>query len=70
MTLTAATRAASSTDPLERLRATVALRRCCDELEAAAAVDAITGGSTWREVADALGVSHQAVHKKHRRRLT
>jgi DNA-directed RNA polymerase specialized sigma24 family protein len=55
--------------PGEALAAVVALRRLADELEVAA-VDA-AHHDTWSfaEIGEALGVSKQAVHKKHGKRL-
>jgi predicted ArsR family transcriptional regulator len=40
-----------------------------DRLEDAAVERAMRAGWTWSQVADALGVTRQAVHKKHLRRL-
>ncbi|HSW42867.1 MAG TPA: helix-turn-helix domain-containing protein, partial [Patescibacteria group bacterium] len=45
----------------------VALRRLAERLERAAVAAAIEQGWTWAQVADALGVTRQAVHKKHAR---
>jgi DNA invertase Pin-like site-specific DNA recombinase len=56
-------------DGADGLAAVVALRRLADRLEAAAVERAIRDGSTWSDVAEALGVTRQAVHKKHARRL-
>jgi transcriptional regulator with GAF, ATPase, and Fis domain len=53
--------------PAEALAAVVALRRLADQLERAAVTKAVEQGWTWASVADALGVSRQAVHKKHAR---
>ena len=49
----------------ERLAAVVALRRLADELEEAAVDEAFASGWTHSEVAEALGVTKQAVQKKH-----
>jgi len=57
--------AASSHDPAEALAAVVALRRVADDLEAAAVQTAHHLGWSWAEIGEALGVSKQAVHKKH-----
>ena len=57
--------AASSADPRVGLRAVVALRRLADLLEALQVENARRQGWSWQEIADALGVSKQAVHKKH-----
>lgn len=56
-------------DPLTALRAVTSLRRLADALEQQHVEHAITAGHTWAEIADALGVSRQAVHKKHARRI-
>jgi hypothetical protein len=55
--------------PAEALAAVVALRRLADRLELAAVAEAISQGWTWAQVAEALGVTKQAVHKKHARRV-
>ena len=47
----------------------MSLRRLCDQLEASAVQGALMSGVTWSCVADALGVTRQAVHKKHRNRI-
>ncbi len=52
-------------DPAAALAAVIALRRSADRLEHAAVAHAIAAGWTWQQVADALGVSRQAAHKKH-----
>ena len=49
--------------------AAVALRRLADRLENAEVERALRDGWTWSLVAEALGVTRQAVHKKHARRL-
>jgi hypothetical protein len=56
-------------DPADGLAAVVALRRLADDLEAAEVERALEKGWTWSQVAEALGVTRQAVHKKHARRL-
>lgn len=57
--------AASSTDPAVGLRAVLALRRLLESLEALQVDNARVRGWSWQDIADALGVSRQAVHKKH-----
>jgi hypothetical protein len=57
-------------DPADRLAAVVALRRLADRVEDAEVERALREGWTWSEVAEALGVTRQAVHKKHAKRLT
>jgi hypothetical protein len=56
-------------DPADGLAAVVALRRLADRMEDAEVERAMRGGWTWPEVAEALGVTRQAVHKKHAKRL-
>jgi hypothetical protein len=58
-----------SGDPGDGLAAVVALRRLADRLEDAAVESAVGAGWSWSEVAEALGVTRQAVHKKHSHRL-
>jgi biotin operon repressor len=60
----------SPTDPVaDRLAAVGALRRLADQLEDTAVEEAMRSGWSWPEVAEALGVTRQAVYKKHARRL-
>jgi hypothetical protein len=64
--------AASSTDPDVGLRAVAALRRLLESLEALQVQNARDHDWSWQDIATALGVSKQAVHKKHagpRRRI-
>ena len=56
-------------DPAAALAAVVALRRLADRLELAAANEAFEQGWSWTEVAEALGISRQAAHKKFARRV-
>lgn len=51
-------------EPEKAFAAVVALRRLADRLELAATATAIRNGWSWADVADALGVSRQAAHKK------
>jgi hypothetical protein len=60
---------AGGRDPAEGLRAVVALRKLTDRLEAMQVAAARSAGWSWQQIAEALGVSRQAVHKKHARRL-
>ncbi len=57
--------AASSTDPDVGLRAVRSLRTLADRLEALQVENARALGWSWQDVADRLGVSRQAVHKKY-----
>lgn len=54
----------SPDDPAEALAAVVALRLAADRLERQAVSAAIGQGWTWSQVAEALGVSKQAAHKR------
>lgn len=63
----ALTTAATDGDPRSGLRAVRALRRLLEQLEASQVSRARDQGWSWQEIADVLGVSRQAVHKKHRR---
>jgi DNA-directed RNA polymerase specialized sigma24 family protein len=56
-------------DPREGLEAVVALRRLLEMVEAAQVEDAYVAGWSWARIAAVLGVSRQAVHKKHAKRL-
>jgi hypothetical protein len=53
----------------DRLAAVGALRRLADQLEDSAVEAAMRAGWGWPEVAEALGVTRQAVYKKHSQRL-
>ena len=55
----------SSADPAVGLRAVVALRRLVEQLEDLQVASARDKGWSWADIAVALGVSKQAVHKKH-----
>jgi hypothetical protein len=55
-------------DPAEALAAVGALRRLADDLEFAAVRKALSNGWSWQRIADALGVTRQAAHKKHKER--
>lgn len=52
-------------DPEKALAAVVALRRTADQLERKAVRQAVSQGWSWSEIAEALGVTKQAAHKKH-----
>ena len=53
----------------DALRALTALRREAARLEAQHVTSAIQGGWSWSRVAGELGVSKQAVHRKHAQRV-
>jgi hypothetical protein len=57
--------AAGSTDPKVGLRAVLALRRLLESLETVQVDNARLQGWSWQEIADALEVTRQGVHKKH-----
>jgi predicted transcriptional regulator len=57
--------AASSEDPSVGLRAVRSLRVLVERLEALQVRNARDHGWTWEQVAQALGVTRQAVHKKY-----
>jgi DNA-directed RNA polymerase specialized sigma24 family protein len=57
--------AASGADTRTGLRAALALRRLAETLEALQVANARRQGWSWQEIADALDVSKQAVHKKY-----
>ncbi len=57
--------AAGSADPVIGLRAVAALRRLLESLEALQVQNARDHEWSWQEIATALGVTKQAVHKKH-----
>ena len=63
--------ATASRDPAVGLAAVASLRRLLESLEALQVGNAREHGWSWQQIADALGVSKQAMHKKHgeRRRL-
>jgi DNA-directed RNA polymerase specialized sigma24 family protein len=56
-------------DPADALAAVGALRRLADRVEDAAVERALAAGWSFSQIAEALGVTRQAVHKKHARRL-
>jgi hypothetical protein len=56
---------AGSRDPAVGLRAIAALRDLADRLEALQVANAREQGWSWQEIADCVGVTRQAVHKKY-----
>jgi hypothetical protein len=64
-----AARAIAAADPRDRLKAISTLREELDELELDAVRGAINGGSSWSQVADALGISKQSAHRRHSKRI-
>ncbi|MBP3976935.1 hypothetical protein [Microbacterium sp. BLY] len=61
--------AADTADPQTGLRAVASLRTLADALELRQVEAALRAGMSWQAIADALGVTRQAVHKKHSRRI-
>ena len=55
----------TSQDPAVGLRAVVALRRLVEQLEDLQVDNARRQGWSWSDIAAAIGVSKQAVHRKH-----
>jgi hypothetical protein len=53
----------------DRLAAVVALRELLEQFEDAAVEGALRDGWTWPQIAEALSLTRQAVHKKHIKRL-
>lgn len=64
-----ATTAADTSDPRAGLRAVASLRVLADTLELRQVEAALRSGMGWQAVADALGVTRQAVHKKYAKRI-
>jgi hypothetical protein len=60
--------AVDSTDPAVGLAAVASLRTLVERLEALQVENARRRGWSWEQVGAALGVSKQAVHRKHGRR--
>jgi uncharacterized protein YidB (DUF937 family) len=52
------------TDPAEALAAVVALRRLADRIEREAVGSALGQGWPWSRIAQALGITKQAAHKR------
>jgi hypothetical protein len=59
--------AAAADDPATGLRAIRALRELADRLESLQVANARSRGWSWQQIAEALGVTRQAAHKKHAR---
>ncbi len=64
-----ATIAADISDPRAGLRAVASLRVLADTLELRQVEAGLRSGMSWQAIADALGVSRQAVHKKYAKRI-
>ena len=59
---------AAGDDPATGLRAVRSLRELADRRKLFRCLEPGNSGWSWQRVADALGVTRQAVHKKHGRR--
>jgi DNA-binding NarL/FixJ family response regulator len=57
--------ATASRDPAIGLAAVASLRKLLESLERLQVANARAQGWSWQQIAEALGVSKQAVHKKH-----
>jgi DNA-directed RNA polymerase specialized sigma24 family protein len=57
--------AAGDRDPKVGLQAVAALRKLLERLEAVQVRNARAKGWSWQDIAEELGVTRQAVHKKH-----
>ncbi|MBE6484500.1 MAG: hypothetical protein E7Z96_07005 [Actinomycetaceae bacterium] len=67
--LAIASKAADTSDPRTGLRAVASLRTLTEALEFKQVEAALRSGMNWQGIADALGVSRQAVHKKYAKRV-
>lgn len=61
--------AADTSDPRAGLRAVASLRALTERLELAQVEAGLRAGLAWQDIAAALGVSRQAVHKKYAKRI-
>lgn len=61
--------ATDTSDPRTGLRAVASLRALADTLELRQVEAALRSGMSWQDIADALGVTRQAAHKKHSKRI-
>lgn len=61
--------AADTDDPRAGLRAVASLRALADTLELQQVEAALRAGMSWQQIAETLGVSRQAVHKKYSKRI-
>lgn len=61
--------AADTRDPRAGLRAIASLRALTERLELAQVEAGLRSGMSWQDVADSLGVSRQAAHKKFAKKI-
>lgn len=61
--------AADTSDPRSGLRAIASLKALTERLELAQVEAGLRSGMSWPEIAHALGVTRQAVHKKYARKI-
>lgn len=61
--------AADTRDPRAGLRAIASLRALTERLELAQVEAGLRAGMSWQDVAAALGVSRQAVHRKYAKKI-
>ncbi|GAB96530.1 DNA-binding XRE family transcriptional regulator [Kineosphaera limosa] len=61
--------AANTSDPRVGLRAVASMRTLTDVLELRQVEAALRSGMSWQQIADALGVTRQAVHKKYAKKV-
>jgi hypothetical protein len=60
---------ATPEDPATAIAAVIGLRRLADSMEREAVERAVDTGWTWQQIAQALGITRQAAHKRHAARL-
>jgi hypothetical protein len=60
----------SSDDPAVGLRASLALHRLAERVEASHVLSAREKGWSWQQIGDALGVTRQSVHTKYNKELS
>jgi hypothetical protein len=61
--------AVGSGDPCAGLRASVALHRLAERVEASQVAAARRAGWSWQQIGDALGITRQSVHAKYGKEL-